>query len=53
MLTVFMMMTTSGWMYVMYDGIYTTEINGSQDRNAHLGYGILFIITMVITSFFL
>jgi hypothetical protein len=51
--TIFMMMTTSGWMYVMYDGIYSTEIDRSPERNYHIYYGYYFILVMIVSSFFI
>jgi len=46
------MMTTSGWMYVMFDGIESTEVDFSPERNNKIYFGYFFILIMVVTSFF-
>jgi hypothetical protein len=53
MLTIFMMMTTSGWMYVMYDGIFSTYVDHNPQTNFNIYYGYYFILIMIISSFFL
>lgn len=53
MLTIFIMMTTSGWMYVMYDGIYSTKADHAPERNEKIYFGYFFIAIMIITSFFI
>ena len=52
MLTLFEMMTTEGWLNVMYQGVDTTGINMQPKENENWLWVIYFIGFMVVGSMF-
>ena len=50
MSTLFQMMTTEGWVDVMYSGIDTVGVNKQPKENNNLFYILYFISFMVIGS---
>jgi hypothetical protein len=50
MLTLFQMMTTEGWVEVMYNGIDSTGIDNEPTKNADLSTIIFFLAFMIVGS---